>query len=422
MAVWRPGDALPTLIEWCGPETWSEPKLEGPDVVEEYRRTFDATIDDLVMPDTPIVATMSSGLDSTFVVASLVRHASVKNPIHAFCHSPLPQARRPDGIRGVLDEYPYAQAMERRYPGLIVVHRVVNDECKLALDTSIDFAAVRKLPLINGANHVWFQEINRRARSLGADRVFHGSTGNVSFSHPTGYAAAYYYQRLDFRHLSMLVAEHHRSGGRLRDGIRTQLASPVVRSILGRRQRGSSFGHSDVVGVPDGSLDQAWTGDDRTAFLAMLILDSGLSGTLAPVIGQPASVDPFRGRRLLNLAAAITPLEWRRGPGNRGFARRAMSGRVPDDIRLRTTRGLQSMDAWYAMRGARQRYLSELELINDTPVFGGWIDPEVPKATIEAWPWGQTHPPHPKELDDINRLLTLASFSRFATKHLTSPT
>lgn len=413
-ATWRPGDAAPSISEWCGPSTWLTPQLQGPDTVVAYRRVFDRTIDLLVDPDAPLVATMSSGLDSTFVVSSLVRHATKTNPVHAFCHSPIPETKLPPGLSGVLDEYPFARAMERQYPGLVKVHRVVNDQRRLALDVAEDYAVESGLPLINGANQVWVQEINQRALALGADRIFHGSTGNAGFSHPTEYAGAYYARRRDFLHLWTVLFDHRRSGRRFSDGLRTQLLSPAIRSLRTRIGTARSSNYSQVVGVLDNGPPQAWTGNDRDAFLAMLSMDSGFAGSMIPLRALPVSIDPFRGRELLNLAADITPLEWRRGPYDRGFARRAMAGRVPDEIRLQTTRGLQSTDAWLVMRGARARYMEELQKLASTPVFGDWIDPGIPQAVVESWPWGQESPPNRYEQDAIDSLLALASFARFA--------
>lgn len=417
-AAWRPGDRDPSISEWCGPSTWLTPHLEGPETVGAYRRVFDATVDRLVDQDAPLVATMSSGLDSTFVVSSLVRHATKANPVHAFCHSPIPETRLSPGMRGVLDEYPIARAMERKYPGLVIVHRVVNEQRRLALDAARDFAAETMLPAINGANQVWVQEISKRARALGAGRIFHGSTGNAGFSHPTEYAGAYYAGRGDFLRLWTILGDHRRSGRRLGDGLRTQLLGPAVRSVRGRRADGTSINYARVVGIPDDGPGQAWTGNDRSAYLAMLSMDSGFAGSLVPLRSSPASIDPFRGREVLDLAADVTPAEWRRGPYNRGFARRAMAGRVPDEIRLRTTRGLQSMDAWHVMREARDRYSEELQKLPQSPVFGDWIDPAIPTAIVESWPWGRTTPPNRFELDAIDSLLALASFSRFASARL----
>ena len=62
---------------------------------------------------------------------------------------------------------------------------------------------------------------------------------------------------------------------------------------------------------------------------------------------------PYPSRRVLTVVAAITPRQWRDGLAHCGFARRAGTGRVPDEIRLRTSHGgwpWEASDHWHADR------------------------------------------------------------------------
>ena len=62
---------------------------------------------------------LSGGLDSTFLAASLVRHASAQRPVVGLVHRPV--AGVPTLVRPamVTDDWPYAKALARKYPGLI---------------------------------------------------------------------------------------------------------------------------------------------------------------------------------------------------------------------------------------------------------------------------------------------------------------
>ena len=52
----------PELSRWCGPASWPAPEVDGPAVIDTYRRTFDAVVDELVIPGEPIA--IVRGLDS----------------------------------------------------------------------------------------------------------------------------------------------------------------------------------------------------------------------------------------------------------------------------------------------------------------------------------------------------------------------
>lgn len=129
-------------------------------------------------------------------------------------------------------------------------------------------------------------------------------------------------------------------------------------------------------------------------------------------------VDPFCDPNVLRLAAAMTPLEWSKGPQPRGYARLLGQGRVPDSIRLRTRQGGQSMDQWYFMRNHRDRYHDEAALLAQTPILGGWVDHTALLRRLETWPWGQREGPPLLPLVAMNSILSLGAYVRMMTENL----
>ena len=134
------------------------------------------------------------------------------------------------------------------------------------------------------------------------------------------------------------------------------------------------------------------------------------SGSPVPV------VDAFTTQAILDLAAAMTPLEWSRGPGSRGYARLLGAGRVPDSIRLRTRRGGQSWDEWFIIRNDRDRYYDEVAALAGTPILGGWVDDAALRAQLDSWPWGEVHGPDRLPVLAMGRILTLAALVRAASE------
>ena len=418
-AVWTAGHAEPRTIEWCGPSAWPTPHVEGPGTQERYLATFDATVDALVAEGEPLVATLSGGLDSSFTVASLVRHATPHSPVHAMCHSPHSAAKLQPIGNWDADDFTVAQAMERMYPGRVVVKRVVRPDDVFPLDVAESGAAAGWLPVFNAANQQWVSQISQYAASLGATRLFGGGAGNSSFSYGHDYAVRHYLRHASLPGLWGLVDPDGPSRLPTRQAVRSRLVDPVL--AYGRvwfPKRGQNEpNYRELLGLGH-EPPQRPRPMSRATYLTWLAQDSVLGEALAFPLFPAALADPYLSRAILDLAATMTPREWSRGPQPRGYARLLGEGRVPDEIRLRTRRGGQSWDHWYLIRNHRDRYYDEVASLPNTPILGGWVDHDVLRRTLDEWPWGEVQGPSQLSVIAMDRILSLATFVRLTTTRL----
>lgn len=421
VVIWeRPGAGPRELPGTGGPDDWPAPSVEGPDVPGRYLATFDRVLDDLVVDGEPLCATLSGGLDSSFVVASLVRHATPDRPVHAFVHSPHPGARLQPNGNWDPDDFEPASEMAEAYPGLVRLVRVVNEDLRQPLDVALGVAERTWAPVTNVDNGVWLEDMRARAAALGASRLLIGENGNAAFSHGHGYAAAHYLRRGDVPALARLVTAEHAAGRSWPDAVARRIAGQLLLPVRQRWAQGRSrpphplaaFG---VRPPPDARRPPRV---DRAAYLTWLRAGSSRAAFLQPATGLASLVDPFAAGPVLDLAAAMTPLEWSRGGLHRGYARLLGAGRVPDAIRLRTRRGGQSWDAWYVVAGQRDRYLDEVAAVASTPVMADLVDVDVLRASVAAWPWGRPGAPMPAGVTPLNRLLATAAFVRLTDRRL----
>ena len=420
-AVWRAGQTQPRIKRWFGPEAMPEPTVRGPKAASTYLAAFDELIDGLVDPARPIAATLSGGLDSSFVVASLARLATPDNPVHCYTHSPHPAAGLEPAGNWDPDDYEYASAMQRAYPDTVVVHRVVNEELRDPLDFVVEASLAAWLPNFN-INGMWMQAMANDAAGRGASILFHGVNGNAAFSYDHSYAAGYYLRRGELRSATQLLAPDARAGRTFTENAKS-LTVPVVSEIRRRRGQGSMGSYLEAVGL-------GWLATDAPATFSS-VAPGGRRGYLewltravsrpigeSPLAWATTPVDPFATRRISELAASIEPIEWRTGPLPRAFARRLGAGRVPDEIRLRTRRGSQSADLWFATRGNRQRYLDEIDSLPATPHLGGWVDHEALHRSLAEWPWGGLVGPSGWAVSGLHHVLGLAAFIRTSEERL----
>jgi len=414
---WSQPRRTPIRQVWCGPEVWPPAHREGGDTRQRYLETFDQAVDGLVQADQPLCATLSGGLDSPFVVASLVRHATPARPIHAFIHRPHPAAPPLTLANSDPDEGPLAQAMAAAYPGLIRAIPVVVPEEELPLDGARAWAETTWAPTINPANTLWYGAMGERARALGAHRLFMGGLGNAVYSGEHHYAARYYAARGDLGRLLALVRRGRAGGLSWSQAWRRRLLVPLLAPWRQHRHRPQGPTYAELIGLaaleaPPQPLM------DRQRFLRWMRFDSGLNLMTQADGHGLLPVDPFSCRTVQDFAAAITPLEWCQGPYPRGYGRLLAEGRVPDAIRLRTRHGLQSADSWYRIRHQRQRYRQELQLLESTPLLAELLDLDRVRRTVEAWPWGEGGGAPLLEVFSIDRLLSVAGFLRFTSARL----
>lgn len=417
---WASPDSTPTMRAWWGPPLWSAPRLEGNEAVESYRQAFDVALVEVLPRRGPVVATLSGGLDSSYLVAALAGSSGYDGVIHALTHRPLAQAELQPRRGWDPDEFALVEALARRFPGRIEVHPIVNSDLLRPLDAAAAFVEEAWLPAFNPANQVWLSAADRLTAQLGADRLFIGANGNAAFSDSHRYAAGYYLRRARLDRLVQLGSDD--TGFRWRR-FRSRVVGPLrSRNRLPVQASGGGVDGGVRPWLPADSapvrvLDRQWF----LEWLAGRTAGNRAAATPAAT-GGIWRVDPFNSRRLTEVAAHIEPAEWQRGDLGRGFARRVGDGRVPDEIRLRTRRGGQAWDSWFVIRHDRDRYLDEAAAIAGTPILGGWIDHRAVQGVLQRWPWGQTQGPPRPELTEIDRLLGLASFVRTTTTRLRGTT
>lgn len=405
-ARWEPGESQPRVSSWIADDLSAEPHLDGDNAVVEYVREFDAVVTDLAArAGTPLVSALSSGLHSSFMVASLVR--SGHWPVTALTHSPLQAALSAYPVRSGVDEYPLATAMADAYPGQITHERVANDAGITPLMAAAAASALSGTPTWAPAQQVWINAFEARAGGLGAVAWFTAAHGSATFSFDHPYAAKYYANRGQWHRLARLGAGGEVSGYR-------RLRNRVVAPLLARWPAAPAR-RPWLPGAGDGlaSADPRPSGADRQGYLHWLVRsNSAISAAENPAAGAGMlTVDPFCSRRMLRVAASLEPSAWQAGGMDRSFARRSGAGRVPEAIRLRRPRGQQDADAWFTIRDHRDEYLARAEAVNQAPGLGE-IDAEALTQAVAAWPWGAIMGPDAAERHDVERLLALAEFAQ----------
>lgn len=404
---WSPDGRSPIRVDWVRQVAPDGPTLDDPDqITAEYLRRFDAVTAELSRRTDRLPATVSGGLDSTFMAASLAITAPAGRVIEGYCHDPLPAARvRPRG-RFDPDDLQRARLLEKQYPGRVTITALRNDMLLHPLDAARANFTRSGCPVLAPGNAEWLSHFGEIAAATGATLRFHAGHGNAAFSYDHPYAANYYARRGQLRALVSLAGARDPNTD-VWSAWKGRVIKPALRSRHPRLAAPPFVISQTGAGPATSSRSQylSWLFQRRSSFPAAM----NPAGS-APVV----VVDPFSARSILELAAAVEPRQWQLGFHSRALARRLGRGRVPDEIRLRRRRGGQGMDAWFATKHNEARMDEGLQCLGDSRLLRPWVDVD---AVMHWWRAargrGPTDPPLHAEFGQVLRLVSLAEYAEW---------
>ncbi len=384
-------------------EAWREPHLSGDQAVEAFREAFGRTVHRLAASAGPVSASLSGGLDSSYLVARLAE-IDAGDPVVGFVSSPLATIAGNPSMHAIVDDLPDARTLASRYAGRVEVRAVRNGDRVQPLDAAAHSARSSWWPALIVDNQVWIRDIGEHAIARGSRFLFAGFHGNWSFSP--------YFPRANAPASPVWRRMARRTGaGRFR---------PRRQGTTQPSARGTAVDAVRLVGLGEAPKGPPQT--SQAAGFSARLFHTGLppAAVLSPAAfdNRLMIVDPYTAPDVLDVAAAITPETWGCEPWPRGFARRVMEGAVPDQIRLRVGRGAQAPDSWLWINDQRDRYLDEAAQVATTPVIGDHVDVAHLRRRIEGWAWGEPVGPPKPELGRVQAVLSLANFVRFTTKRL----
>lgn len=364
----------------------------------------------------PVAILVSGGLDSTFLLGSLLAgnpHAEVL----ALTAAPLPDARISSRPGWDADESGLVSDLADMYPGRVRVRVLRNEAHTLPLDAAAARWQETWLPSFGVTNEWWIGAGAVTARDEGYKWLLSGGMGNAVFSLDHRLAL---YELVRGGHIGRAteLLLHPPQNLSRTQAVRSLAAGPARQRLRHRsRPRTNPWADQGVAELPTARgplMTSSWFREAVTSGQA-----GGHSAAHHPA-GSPGClyIDPFRAGPVLDAARRLRPEEWLAGPWPRGLARTLGAGRVPDTIRLRTRRGMQSPDTWYVMHQQRDRYLDEARAVARTPGMCDWVDVPTLVSHVESANWGDPADPGTLSVGMVNRLLALAGFIRDSQSRL----
>ncbi|MGZ8347370.1 MAG: asparagine synthase-related protein, partial [Allosphingosinicella sp.] len=386
------------------PEARQLSALPAKDWPEALRDQLDAAVRRRLRGAVNVGAHLSAGLDSGGVAAStaLILRDSGRR-LTAF--TAVPGAELPDHAPDdrLFDEGPGAAAVAAMYPNIDHV-RVSGATNSLMADLERTLLLAERPPY-DLFNHGWIHAVFDAARARNVDVLLTGETGNLTLS----------YEGLE--HLPLMLRQ-----GRLRTWLTTATAlageneiswrrllartlgpfapSPVfarfgrMREPEGRR-RAAVGPISDRVAAAmvqagreagPSPFPRLWRNPVAMRLWALARRDPGPYNKAALAGWGVDLRDPTADLRLLEFCLAVPGEEHLPGGRLRALARRALVGRLPDEVLHERRRGLQGADWAARLTADRDALAAELEGIAACEPAAGLLDVDRARGLFSSWP------------------------------------
>ena len=381
---------------------------------EEYLEAFlvvyDRAVRDMLRCDRPVGVTLSGGLDSGSVAALAAGALRERGErLAAFGSVPVYDTEQLTHASRFGDESPFMQA-SADHAGNIDLHLIRSEKIN-PMQGIRRSLTIHDAPTHSTSNQYWMAALLDKAQEMGLGAILTGQGGNATVSWrgvlPAPIArlrqgATWEDVRQDLR------IYRQRYGFSPWDLLRSRLISPLLPASFkswykgSRRQKQSWLKHSllnpqimDELNLYGRDKEQESQKTDmgqmdgRQLRMLMLRPDRSNIGALWMELGAAFQLevrDPTAEKRLLEFCLAIPEEMYTHGGEERLLVRRAMQGRMPDEVLWNQRRGRQAADVILRLKqkDCLEDARSVLADLEDSPLAHRFLDMKRMQQVFEA--------------------------------------
>jgi asparagine synthase (glutamine-hydrolysing) len=368
---------------------------------QAYVEALRAHLDDAVEArlrgaEARVGAHLSSGWDSSAVTVTAARLARRHGGrVTAFTAAPREGYDGPPPAHRHGDESRLAAIVAAGEPN--IDHVIVRPGPRSPLDGLDRLSALLGRPVLNPCNQIWFDEICRRADSMGVRVMLTGDFGNESLTQKgadwlADLATQGRWGAWLWTAFQAMASGNMRPGGVIATTWGSSREGAFWRWL--RRRRGEweapPGAHTALHPTLRGDLDDASLGADgfEQRLNAATVLDNGpFNKAMLAAFGVDHRF-PLMDTRLVEFCLNIPPAQVFRGGRSRDLARRALADRLPAAVLNQKTAGYQGIDWHEGLTAARADVEIELDRLEQTPLAMSLLDLPRMRRLVEDWPEG----------------------------------
>ena len=404
---------------------------------DAFLDVFETAVSSQLRCEGTVSVMASGGLDSSSVAGVAAQQLRERGRTLPIFHAAPREGYAGGGRRGyVADESGDVAALARMHPNMELHIRRTDGRTPLDdLETAFRMTGA---PPRNPLNAAWFFGVYAQAAAAGTSVLLTGHKGNATISQ-TGLrslrdSAARGQWRRVWREVRALGVA---TGAGRRDVLRREVLLPLMPATLSallrrlnraaeepiwdatlsainpefaramnveQRIRAANRHHHDAHRLPEMDFR-------LTVLAAGADVYDQYSG-LRPWFGIETR-DPTADRRVVEFCMAVPGSQYLRNGVTRSLIRRAMQGRLPDEIRLRSTIGLQSPDWPEWLPSLRGEMREELDRLKASDTARRCLDLTKMQRLIDGWPDRLTLKHHKDYALMLPRGITMGRFIRW---------
>lgn len=344
------------------------------DYVEGLLEVYDEAVRCRLRAIRPIGVTLSGGLDSGSVTALAARALDREGQrLAAYVSVPLIDVSEMVGPSRFGDELAYAQATAN-YGGNVDVYPI-NAAHKTPVAAAREGVRLMEEPAFAAGNYYWLLALMEEAQRHGVGVLLTGQGGNATIS---------WVGRPELRSLRRMLAQQG-----WRSALKLALPIPVLRAVQQARSVRAGWAHTAI--HPDFArrLNLAWQRASAIGSDPSLLESGKTARAWRRAIIQPASSfagaiwaekgaafqlevrDPTIDRRVMAYTYAVPDAFFDDEQGqDRRLIRAAMTGLLPDEVRLNRKRGLQAADLGFRLQKSANEVEQILAQLQSAPASG----------------------------------------------------
>ncbi len=365
--------------------------------VETARALLDQAVADRLRAVGPVPISVSGGLDSACVAASVHTQAPSTKLLTAMAGPGAIGIRKSSGYT---DERPLVEILACAFPGLDAEFHVASPNTDWSPDSRLS-TAHSGAPYRNPAHLAWFGGVYRRAEALGAHSILTGNAGNMTLTWDGRRGLLSALRQGKIVHLARELAMESRGSPRTLAGtIWKHLVLPLKgqQQLSGELRSYSAlspqamreFDILDRMRARGNDTGFVLQGDSRRMRIQSLLRSrharSDVMNMLRGLYGLDILI-PLNDVRLVEFCLAIPEEQFLKNGTDRYLARRLLRrAGVPRAITENRQRGRQHPE-WFAhMTEAAPSFPAQMERLRRSPTVGRLIDLDRLDHLIDAWP------------------------------------
>jgi asparagine synthase (glutamine-hydrolysing) len=377
--------------------------------VEAFNAVFDQAVQARVRSTGPVGISLSGGLDSSAVAASAAAQLGDQGRrLYAFHAAPRVGFQVEPGWGFVADESAQVEALAAMYSNLDL--RVYRTDGRTPFDSAEQRYRMAGLPPRNPSNLPWYEAIFSMAQAAGITVMLTGDRGNNTISYDGVRSLRDMARRGHWGHVwreAQALARAQRAGRR--EVLRDQVLLPLLPGWLtsgraGKHAKQTAAAIADYSAIlPEFAVSSGVA--ERVGAAGTESLSALRAGSVAQrVMGltSPADSpdllngyrpwfgietrDPTADLRVVEYCLAIPASQYLRGGRTRWLIRRALQGRVPEQVWNRDAYGSQAADWTEWLPAMRRELTAELDRLERSDTARRCLDLTRLRSLLVHWP------------------------------------